>query len=270
MAESRRKPAETQARKAGRAIELFHFAFLEVAGAQLRPAVFALKGGGNLRLFLRSKRRSRDLDLDFLGTDFARFGDRVHGVLKSPTLATLLQARQITLVGLRRSKDTATVKRWKLSLAAPGLEESPTKIEFSWRGTAAVPIVERCDGELAQRLGARPIIVNHYPPVHAIEQKVDALAERSETQPRDVFDLDHLLRRYPDAFEAAALKRSVIGEAIVRVRGLTYADYQTLVVDSLEEEVEPVYRGQDAWAGMQQDVASRLEQRLKDLEAGAP
>jgi len=40
-----------------------------------------------------------------------------------------------------------------------------------------VPIAERSDGELAQRLGARAVILNHYPPVHAIEQKVDAFAE---------------------------------------------------------------------------------------------
>lgn len=148
------------------------------------------------------------------------------------------------------------------------MEPAPTKIEFSARVPEGVPVVERCDTDLARRLGARAVIVNHYPPVHAIEQKVSALSERSETQPRDVFDLDHLCRRYPEAFDTAALKAAVLREAVGRVRELTYAEYQQLVVDYLEESVEPVYRGRDAWDGIQQDVASRLERRLHDLEAG--
>lgn len=263
-------PMETQDRKAGRAIERFHFAFLEVAATQLQPATFALKGGGNLRLFLHSERRSRGLDFDFLGTSFATFGDRVQAILRSPTLATLLRSRQIDLVDLRRRKDSATVKRWKLSLVAPGMEPAPTKIEFSARGAEGVPVVERSDVDLARRLGARAVIVNHYPPVHAIEQKVSALSERSETQPRDVFDLDHLCRRYPEGFDAATLRPAVIREAMVRLRELTYAEYQRLVVDYLEESVEPVYRGQDAWEGVQREVASRLGRRLQDLEAGTP
>ncbi|HAF09647.1 MAG TPA: hypothetical protein DCK98_06135 [Chloroflexi bacterium] len=260
------QPAESQDRKAGRTIEAFHFAFLEVGLAELRPAEFALKGGGNLRLCLRSKRRSRDLDLDFLGQDFGRFGDRVDAIFKSRTLALLLQTRGIRLVDPHRTKDTDTVKRWKLALAAPGMEDAATRIEFSGRGTNATPVIERCDEDLARRLGSRAVMVNHYPPVHAIEQKVGALAERSETQPRDVFDLDHLFRTYPRELQEAQLDPGAIREALTRVSELTYAEYHTLVVDYLEEEVEPIYGTEQAWDDMQRSVASQLEQRLKELE----
>ena len=259
-------PSESQNRKAGRAIEAFHFAFLEVALTELRSAEFALKGGGNLRLFLRSKRRSRDLDLDFLGKDFERFGDRVDAIFRSRTLTTLLQTRELRLVDPRRSKDTSRVKRWKLFLAAPDMEDAPTKIEFSARGTDALPVIELCDEVLAHRLQARAVLVNHYPAVHAIEQKVGALAERSETQPRDVFDLDHLFREYPSAFQEAKLAPGVIRQVLDRVRALSYADYQNLVVDYLEEEVELVYGTQAAWEGIQRSVGSQLEARLKELE----
>jgi len=146
---------DSQDRTAGRAIEAFHLAFLEVASAELRPAESALKGGGNLRLFLRSKRRSRDLDLDFRGEDFRRFGDRVNTLLTSQRLASLLRTRDIRLVDPHLTKDTATVKRWKAALAAPGMEDAATKIEFSNRPTGAVPVLERADEEL--RVDCEPV-----------------------------------------------------------------------------------------------------------------
>src|SRR5712692_7055065 len=88
---------ESEDRKAGRAIEQFHFAFCEVAATELPLPDFALKGGGNLRMFLRSRRRSRDLDLDFLGKDFDRFADRVDKVVTSRALGELLRVRNIRL-----------------------------------------------------------------------------------------------------------------------------------------------------------------------------
>lgn len=264
-----RTAAETPDRRAGRAIELFHFEFLEVALKQVRPSDFALKGGGNLRMFLKSKRRSRDLDLDFLGSDFSRFADRIDEVLASRTLATLLATREISLVDPRRSKDTATVKRWKLSLTAPGMEVAQTKIELSARGTPAVPLLERCDEDLARRLRVRALVVKHYPPLHAIEQKVETLAGRSETQPRDVFDLDHLCREFPEEFRQAQLGAEVVRKAIARALELTYDEYRDLVVHYLEEEVVALYESKQAWDDMQLAVVAQLEHRVKELEAGS-
>lgn len=257
---------ETQDRKAGRAIELFHFAFLAVALTQVKPSDFALKGGGNLRLFLRSKRRSRDVDLDFLGSDFGRFGDRVDAVLRSPALASVLRTRDIRVVEPRRTKDTDTVKRWKLALAVPAMEDAPTKVELSGRVTTATPVVERSDEGLARRLGVRAVVLNHYPPVDAIEQKVGALAARSETQPRDVFDLDHLFREYPEDLRRSDLRPATIRAAVARARELTYEGYRDLVVQYLEAEVIPLYESRQAWESMQLAVVAQLERRLADTE----
>ena len=97
---------ESEDRKAGRAIEQFHFAFCEVATTELPLHDFALKGGGNLRMFLRSRRRSRDLDFDFLGKGFGRFADRVDRVFTSRALQELLRVRNIRLVDPHRSAGT--------------------------------------------------------------------------------------------------------------------------------------------------------------------
>lgn len=252
---------ESQDRKAGQAIEVFHFAFLEVAVTELPLPDFALKGGGNLRLFLRSRRRSRDLDLDYFGKDFGRFAGRVDRVFKSRPLSELLRARGIRLIEPHRTKDTESVKRWKLALASDNMEDAPSKIEFSGRATNAVPIFERTDDELARRLHARAVLLHHYPPAAAFEQKVVALAERSETQPRDVFDLDHLSREYPDECAQVTLAPQVIRAAVARARELTYEDYQKLVVEYLEEDFVPLYGDEDAWNEMLRRVTSLLEAR---------
>src|ERR1700737_4415081 len=89
-----------------RAIELFALAFMQVAPAQLRPADSAVMGGGNLRFFLRSGRRSAVLDLDYRGRDFESFGDRVNAIFTGTALPRLLKLRDIQLVEPRLRKNT--------------------------------------------------------------------------------------------------------------------------------------------------------------------
>ena len=192
--------SETELRKQGRAIELFHLAYCQVAAARLPLDEFAMKGGGNLRFFLRSPRRSAHLGLDYLGGKFGRFGERMDELLASRQLSELLLLRNIELrFEGHRAKDTDTVKRWKFQLTRPGMETASSKIEFSNRGTTAAPVLEQMDPELARRLGGVPARIKHYLPPDAIEQKIRALADRSTIEPRDAFDLDHLFRQYPEA-----------------------------------------------------------------------
>lgn len=252
---------ESEDRIAGRAIEQFHFVFCEVAATELPIQDFALKGGGNLRMFLRSRRRSRDLDFDFLGKDFDRFADRVDRVIASRALGELLRVRGIRLIEPHRTKDTASVKRWELALAASGMEDAPSKIEFSGRGTEHEPALERVDADLARRLRARPVMINHYPPGPAIEQKVTTLAVRSETQPRDVFDLDHLFREYPNDLTQATMGSAVVQRAVARARESKYDDYLRLVVGYLEEEFVPMYGSEEAWNEMLLRVTQQLQSR---------
>lgn len=247
-----------------RAIEQFQLAFLEVATTQLPPSDYALKGGGNLRFFLRSRRRSRDLDLDYLGTRFGQFADRVERVFASRALTELLSTREIRLQRPRSVKDTGTLKRWKIALAASGMEGTWSKIEFSAREVRHEAEFEPIDADLARRLRGRAVSLKHYPPLAAIEQKVRALAQRGETQPRDVFDLDHLMREFPDAFAQARLEPALVRAALSRAWELSYDDYLKLVVEYLEEDFVSLYGSEDAWNGIALRVTAQLEARLKE------
>lgn len=254
---------DTEARRQARAIELFHLTFLEVASIQLRPIeAYAVKGGVNLRFFLGSRRRSADLDLDHVGRKFGAFAEQVDALFASRQLAELLRTRQLRLVAPRRSKDTDTVKRWKLSLAGPEMADAASKVEVSQRLASGQPVVGPVDDELARRLGGLAVRLQHYAPPVAIEQKVSALAGRSATEPRDVFDLDHLFRAFPDAVAQLRLDEGTTRAAIARALEIAYADYRALVVDYLDEDLVDLFSGEDAWADMVLRVTSRLEEAI--------
>ena len=254
---------DTELRKQGRAIELFHLAYCQVAAARLPLDEFAMKGGGNLRFFLRSPRRSADLDLDYLGRKFARFGERMDEVLMSRQLSELLRLRDIELrFEGHRAKDTETVKRWKFQLARPGMETASSKVEFSNRVSTATPVLEQMDTELARRLGGVAARIKHYLPPDAIEQKIRALAERSATEPRDVFDLDHLFRQYPEALAQSRPDPKRTLAAKDRAIDIPYDDYKRLVVDYLEEDFVELYGTEQAWTDMVLRVVEQLEEKL--------
>ena len=255
---------ESELRKQGRAIELFHLAYCQLAAVRLPLDEFAMKGGGNLRFFLRSPRRSADLDLDYHGRKFGPFAERMDELIASRQLSELLRLRDIELrFGGRRAKDTDTVKRWKFQLARPGMETASSKIEFSNRGTTAAPVLEQMDAELARRLGGVPARIKHYLPPDAIEQKIRALADRSTTEPRDVFDLDHLFRQYPDALAQSRPDPEKTLAAKERAIDIPYDDYKTLVVEFLEEDIVVLYGTEPAWSDMVLRVVERLEEKLR-------
>lgn len=250
-------------RAAAKLIELFQLVFLEAGRPELPPADYALKGGGNLRFFLRSHRRSADLDFDYRGRRFDDFAERVDRVLASRALAELLRGRGVTLVEPRRSKITETVKRWKLALHGPGVEGATSKLEFSARRARAAPVFEPIDDALARRAGIGVVRLNHYGPAAAIEQKLGALVGRTATEPRDLFDLDHLFREFPSALAEARLDPARTRSAIDRAIELPYARYRELVVPYLEDEFVPLYGSEEAWNDMVLHVTARLEGRLR-------
>ena len=58
-------------REGAKLVELLHLAFLQVLPSHLPVRDYAVKGGANLRLFYQSRRRSQDIDLDYLGPGFS-------------------------------------------------------------------------------------------------------------------------------------------------------------------------------------------------------
>lgn len=257
-----------RAHAAAQVIEAFQATFLETATATLPTAEYAVKGGVNLRFFLGSVRSSKDMDFDYLGDRFTSWQDRVNALFDGRALERLLRLRGIRITRLNRlKKHTDVTRRWTLSLAADNVNDASSKVEFSARDTdrRLEREVAAADPEVARTLGIGRVALQHYVPSAAIAQKVGALRQRTHTEPRDVFDLDHLFRRYPEALRASQLLADEIAAAVARARALAYDEYRGAVVPFLDEDLWPILGPAEAWEAMRAGVIERLEARALEL-----
>jgi len=176
-------------------VELFHLLLLDVLGRKADRKQYALKGGCNLRFFMRSIRYSEDMDIDVgSGLPKDKLEDLVKRILASKSFTNLLDLRRIRIEECSAPKQTDTTQRWKFGLA---LGRSSvllrTKIEFSRRGMDDEISFDPIDPLLIRTYELTPVLASHYTSQSAIDQKIRALATRREVQARDVFDVDLLL-----------------------------------------------------------------------------
>ena len=241
------------------AIEIFHLALLQVFPQHLPTSNYAVKGGANLRLFMESPRRSEDIDFNFIGLTSWSLQPRMDAVLRSPALAALLSVHGIRITSVNPSKVTTTTGRWKFQLSAPGLVAS-SKVEFSMRGEDR-PLFELSpvSARLASLARMRPALANHYTAAGAIEQKVAALALRSETQARDVFDLDFIFTKFPSALNLARPNPSEAARAQERLFEVTFREYRDLVLAYLDPAFVAMYNSPQEWERIALNVATTLD-----------
>ena len=238
-------------------IELFHLALLQVLRARLDQARYVLKGGVNLRYFFDSVRYSEDIDFDAAAIEPSALEEKMDGILASPAMDALLRSGGLAIDGSTKPKQTAATQRWKVSLAVGGRREPiRTKIEFSHRAGDRRRILEAVPGRVVAPYALRAPTVLHYTADAAIEQKIEALAGRSETQARDVFDLDLLLRRQP--ITAEAIEPQILERAVERALELPFAAFRDQVAPFLDPEVAELYAGPAAWEQMQTFGAEQL------------
>src|SRR5215469_10237206 len=95
-------------------IEIFHLLFLRAFGARVDKALFALKGGCNLRFFLKSIRYSEDLDLDIRTLAVGTLQNNVNRILETPAFLHMLRVQGIEIARTALPKQTETTQRWKL------------------------------------------------------------------------------------------------------------------------------------------------------------
>ena len=241
------------------ATELFHVAFLDLLSKRLEVERYVLKGGANLRYFFDSVRYSQDIDLDVEGVPAWRLNEKIEALLSSPQMALLLRNAGLEVVERSNPKSTDTTQRWKIGLAAPGHSDLiRTKIEFSYREGEGAHRVEPIPRRIVEPYALRSPLVPHYVDDAPSEQKVLALAGRSETQARDVFDLDLLLRRR--TLEPGTLDSEVLGAAVDLAMQLPYAAFRDQVLPFLEPEAVELYEGEASWEQMQTFVAEQLEE----------
>ncbi len=244
--------------RAVQTIECFHLAFLEVLRARLDPARYVLMGGANLRYFFDSVRYSENIDLDVSGVAGWMLEHKVDGVLSSQPLEFILRSSGLAVVAtdVTKPKQTETTRRWKVPITAPGQSEPVrTKIEFNNRNGEHRHVLEAVPDRVVESYGLRAPSTQHYAAEPAAEQKVKALAGRPETQARDVFDLELLLRRVSIA--PGAVDPDVRKTAAERGLELPYAAFSDQVLPFLDPEVAELYDA-TTWEQMQEFVARRL------------
>jgi predicted nucleotidyltransferase component of viral defense system len=240
-------------------IELFHLAFLQVLQARLDQARYVLKGGANLRYFFDSMRYSEDLDLDVNDVEPWKLTEKVDEVLESGAMALILRGGDLVVAGYTKPKQTATTQRWKISIRAPGRPEGVrTKIEFSARNGEQRHLLEAVPTRIVEPYALRAPTVQHYDADAATEQKARALAGRSETQARDVFDLDLLLRRQSGAVDS--IDSEILADAADRALDLPFAAFRDQVLPFLEPDIAELYDTAAAWEQMQVFVADKLSE----------
>jgi hypothetical protein len=240
-------------------VELFHVAFLDALSRRLDPSRYILKGGANLRYFFGSLRYSEDIDLDVGGEEPWDLEGKVDAVLGSAGMRALLRVGGLTLLEQTKPKQTRTTRRWKVAIEVPGhADPVRTKIEFSNRNGERRYLLEALPGEIVAPYALRAPSVQHYTGDAPTEQKVKALAWRSETQARDVFDLELLIRRKP--LPPGSLDPQLLSEAAEVALFLPFAAFRDQVLPFLDPGAVELYDSQAAWEQMQTFVAEKLEE----------
>ncbi len=242
-------------------IEFFHLAFLQVLQAGLDQSRYVLKGGTSLRYFFGSLRYSEDIDLDAVDIEPWKLEAKIDEALSSPAMQILLRSGGLALEEVTKPKQTPTTQRWKPLLTVAGRSSNVrTKIEFSHRSADSRRVLEAVPEHVVAPYALRPPTMLHYTADAAIEQKIAALAHRSETQARDLFDLELLLRLDPAAVTAGDIPPNTLDLAVERAFELPFQAFTDQVVRFLDVDIVELYDDPTAWDRTQAFVAERLRE----------
>jgi Nucleotidyl transferase AbiEii toxin, Type IV TA system len=185
---------------------------------------------------------------------------KVERLLQSPLVTASLRARGVEIGEVSATKQTMTTQRWKLALRSGSSVAFRTKLEFSRRDEVERTEFAAVDAAVLRPYGLTPFLATHYTTAAAIEQKIKALAGRTEPQARDVFDLNLLFARPEATHELlSAACKSAIPAAIDRALGLSFDEYRATVVAYLDPQQSAPYEGRAAWEAMQSAVLTKLE-----------
>ena len=238
-------------------IERFHILFCKSLLTSQDKTLIVLKGGCNLRFFLGSNRYSEDIDFDIETIAKDTLRKRVDKVLSSQGLTTSLAAAKIDLLSNSTPKQTETVQRWKVMLRSQGLE-LPSKIEFSRRGIdRRGAVFEPIDPHVLSEHKLTPTFMAHYSATHSILQKIEALAGRSETQARDIYDLGHLFSRTSE--KLLPVRAATTSKAIECAMSVDFDQFRGQVVEFLEGDAKEYYSKAAKWETLLGQVISSLE-----------
>ncbi|MFN8790502.1 MAG: nucleotidyl transferase AbiEii/AbiGii toxin family protein [Bdellovibrionales bacterium] len=236
-------------------VELFHLNFCRFLDQNLEKGLYSIKGGCNLRFNYQSIRYSEDLDIDVKTVAVKTLENKVDKILRSGPLLQALKQKGIEIVQSTKPKQTETVQRWKVQIQIGSLT-LPTKIEFSRRGLDQEVIYGPVSAQLISDYKLFPILCSYYGLETATEQKVKALIYRSETQARDLFDLDLLLKKKPKRKMKAT--RQEKETALENAMSVSFPDFQGQVVSYLMPEYQDYYANKKVWENLKQTLLEYL------------
>ncbi len=243
-------------------VELFHILFMEQLSQKLDKRLYALKGGCNLRFFLGSIRYSEDIDIDVHTVAPVTLKNTVDKILSAVSFKHLLHTQRMSIESFSTPKQTTTTQRWKIQLktSAQSLPLN-TKIEFSRRNVTSNAITATISRDLISAYRLRPIFISHYPAEIALEQKIDALIHRNETQARDIFDIHHILQTTSASLNRQ-FKKNELQEALKNIMNIAFAIFKSQVVSYLESDHQVQYNDQEIWNAIVVTVYEYIEKQL--------
>jgi Nucleotidyl transferase AbiEii toxin, Type IV TA system len=248
----------SERREGAKLVELLHLALLQVMPSYLPVSDYTVKGGANLRLFYGSRRRSQDIDFDYLGSRFDAVEGGLDAALASRAFRDLLRVAGVEMSEPTKPKQTDTTRRWKFFVEGPEARLN-TKIEFSAREADPEHAFETARNDLGRGIGLRVVKAEHYLPPAAIRQKIRALAQRHESEPRDVFDLDLLLATHGGQIGPGEVDQATLKKAIDAALSIPYETYEDLVVQYIEDDFVEIYGRPEVWTDMTLGVVEHLE-----------
>jgi predicted nucleotidyltransferase component of viral defense system len=229
-------------------VELFHLLFLDQLGRKVDKRDYVLKGGCNLRFYLKSIRYSEDIDLDVVSVLPDKLQLVVETILTSQPFTQILRVRDIEITEWSAPKQTETTQRWKLALRVVGSDiPLRTKIEFSRRGDNQGAVFEAIDPQVIAAYQLSPIMANHYAAHTAFQQKVGALIDRTTTQARDIFDLNHLLSSGIDPTISDERLKNLVEQAETNALAVTFDVFKSTVLSYLHPDHRAQYDSASVW-----------------------
>ncbi|MCK5161044.1 MAG: nucleotidyl transferase AbiEii/AbiGii toxin family protein, partial [Candidatus Aureabacteria bacterium] len=139
-------------------------------------------------------------------------------------------------------------------------EDLFTKVEFSRRGRRGSVAVHPISDTILRLYKLAPLVVPHYDIHSAVSQKIDALAARAVTQPRDIFDLFILSSQY-DAPEGKQTKYTAqIAKAHENIFTISFEQFRDTVVSYLSAEDQAAYGNPPMWDEIKLKTAQFLEE----------
>jgi len=248
--------------------ELFHLEFLRYLSRKVRAEFYALKGGVNLRFFFKSFRYSEDMDIDVHTIPVERLKNIVMEILNARSFMDNLKALNIDRIippNIAKAKQTKTTQRFKIHLVTRSGEDLFTKVEFSRRGMEGAISIHPISDTILRPYKLPPLLVPHYDLHSAVSQKTGALAGRSVTQARDIFDLFILSSQYDASEDQQPQSAAQTVKAVENIFMISFEQFRDTVVSYLSLEDQMSYDNPSVWDEIKLKTARFLEE-IKDPE----